>query len=154
MPTLILTPRYTADAQALWRAATSAGWRVERLTGWRVSTHLAQVPDPVLYVEALFGPTLAQQLGLTLLDPPADWLVRLPWEYRQREIALTTLGKARLNPKRLFVKPPNDKSFAAQVYAGAELPTEYPDDMAVLVSEVVRWETEFRCFILDRQVRT
>ena len=154
MPTLILTPRYTADAQALWRAATSASWRVERLTGWRVPKHLAQVRDPVLYVEALFGPTLAQQLGVTLLDPPVDWLVRLPSEYRRREIALTTLGKARTNPAQLFIKPPNDKSFAAQVYSGAELPTQYPDEMAVLVSEVVKWEAEFRCFILNRQVCT
>src|SRR5262249_911765 len=28
-----------------------------------------------------------------------------------------------------------------------------PDDMPVLIAEVVIWEKEFRCFILDRQVR-
>ena len=154
MPTLILTPRYTADAQALWRAATSAGWQVERLTGWRGPGHLAQLQDPVLYVEALFGPTLAQQFRIKLLDPPADWLVRLPTEYRRRKITLATLGPARLNQKRLFIKPPNDKSFPAQVYSGTELPTMYPDDMVVLVSEVVEWEVEFRCFVLDREVCT
>jgi hypothetical protein len=30
MPTLILTPRFTDDAQALWRAAQRLGWNVER----------------------------------------------------------------------------------------------------------------------------
>ena len=30
MPTLILTPRHTDDAQALWRAAGRLGWRIER----------------------------------------------------------------------------------------------------------------------------
>ena len=53
-----------------------------------------------------------------------------------------------------FIKPPNDKSFPARVYLGIELPSEYADDTPVLVAEVVAWEKEFRCFILDRQLRT
>ena len=154
MPTLILTPRYTEDAQALWRAAVCLGWHVERLINWRMPDHLLTTPEPVLYVEALFGPTLATQLGVALIDPPEDWLVRLPWEYRRRQISLTHLSQARQNPARLFIKPPNDKSFPAKVYTGTELPAVYPDGMPVLVSEVVEWEKEFRCFILDRQLRT
>ncbi len=52
------------------------------------------------------------------------------------------------------MKPPNDKSFTAKVYEGVELPTELSDDTPVLVQEVVSWEKEFRCFILDRMVKT
>jgi hypothetical protein len=52
------------------------------------------------------------------------------------------------------VKPPNDKSFPAGIYTGAQLPNDYPDDMPVLISEIVVWEKEFRCFILDRTLRT
>lgn len=154
MPTLILTPRYTDDAQALWKAAASLGWHVERLASWRVPTALQTLPDPVLYGEALFGPTLAAELGLALLNPAEDWLVRLPFAYRKRAISLSTLGQARQLAAPAFVKPPNDKSFPAAVYSGAELPTEYDDDMPVLVSDVVTWEKEFRCFILDRTLRT
>ncbi|MBD2306939.1 hypothetical protein H6G17_15670 [Chroococcidiopsis sp. FACHB-1243] len=40
MPTLILSPRHTADTQALWRAANHFGWQVECLTNWRVSEDL------------------------------------------------------------------------------------------------------------------
>jgi hypothetical protein len=154
MPTLIFTPRYTEDSQALWKAAASLGWRTERLTGWRIPEHLRTVSDPVLYCEALFGPTLAEQLGLDLLSPPDDWLVRLPYEYKQRHIALCTLGEARAIAEPRFTKPPNDKSFPAGVYRGSELPTEFPDDMPVLMSDVVRWEKEFRCFVLNRSLHT
>lgn len=154
MPTLIFTPRYTEDSQALWKAAGALGWQVERLTTWRIPDHFRHLPEPVLYGEALFGPTLAEQLGLQLSNPPEDWLVRLPMEYKLRQISLTTLGQARLSDHDAFVKPPNDKSFPAGVYRGTELPEEYPEEMPVLVSEVVTWEKEFRCFILDRRLRT
>lgn len=154
MPTLILTPRYTEDSQALWKAASRIGWNTERLTGWHVAAHLKLLDDPVLYVEALFGPTIAGQLGLNLLSPPEDWLVRLPIEYKLRNIELTTLGKARRVPSAAFIKPPNDKSFPAAVYKGHELPKQYDDDMPVLVSDIVNWKLEFRCFILDRSLVT
>ena len=111
MPTLILTPRYTNDSQALWRAAIRLGWGVERLTSWRIPRELLSVPDPVLYLEALFGPMLADQFGLRLLDPPDDWLPRLPEVYRKRQISLMSLRSARAISDPTFIKPPNDKSF-------------------------------------------
>lgn len=154
MPTLVLTPRYTEDAQALWRAAGCLGWDVERLLSWRVPEELRSVPEPVLYLEALLGPTLAEQFGLQLLEPGIDWLPLLPQEYRKRWVYRTTLGAARGLVEPAFVKPPNDKSFPARVYTGVELPCEYDDDTPVLVAEVVEWQKEFRCFVLDRQPRT
>lgn len=154
MPTLIFTPRYTEDSQALWKAASTLGWSTERLTSWRVPEHLRALSDPVLYCEALFGPSLADQLGLELLSPAEDWLVRLPFEYKHRHIAMRALGEARSIAESRFIKPPNDKSFPAGVYRGAELPSEYPADTPVLVSDVVRWEKEFRCFVLNRTLHT
>lgn len=130
------------------------GWTTERLSGWRVPEHLRQLAEPVLYGEALFGPALAEQLGIDLLSPPEEWLVRLPKEHKKREITLSTLGAERGRTHRAFIKPPNDKTFPADVYQGADLPAGYPDDMKVLVSEVVRWEKEFRCFVLDRRLCT
>ena len=154
MPTLILTPRFTEDAQTLWRTAGQLGWTVERLTTWRVPEELRSATEPVLYLEALFGPTLAEQFGLRLLEPAVDWLPRLPEEYRKRQISITTLREARLLPEPAFIKPPNDKSFPARVYEGSELPQGYDEESPVLVSEVVVWEKEFRCFVLDRKLRT
>ena len=154
MPTLILTPRQTEDTQSLWKAAARLGWSTERLGGWRIPDHVRSVEEPVLYAEALFGPDFAEQLGLHLLSPPDDWLVELPMEYKSRTIRLTTLGEARSLDRLMFVKPPNDKTFPAQAYTGATLPTGYDDAMPVLVSDLVEWDAEFRCFILDRRLHT
>jgi hypothetical protein len=154
MPTLILTPRYTEDAQALWRSAIAKGWQVERLTNWRVSDELLSVAEPVLYLEALMAPTIAEQFGLQLLEPAVDWLPNIAERYRQRSIYLTTLGEARQLTQPAFIKPPNDKSFPAKVYHPGDLSLDYADDTAVLVAQIVTWEKEFRCFILDRQLQT
>lgn len=154
MPTLILTPRYTEDAQALWRAAGRRGWAVRRLTTWRVTDDDRAAPDPVFHLDALMAPMQAAEFGYRLLEPAEDFLPQLPTEYRLREVWLTTLGEARTLPEPRFVKPPNDKSFPARVYAGAELPNEFADDVPVLVSEVVTWGKEFRCFVLNRDIAT
>jgi hypothetical protein len=154
MPTLILTPRQTGDKQLLWQAATRLGWAVERLGGWRVPPHLCALDEPVLYAEALFGPDLARQLGIRLLSPPDAWLTTLPLEYTSRSIRLTTLGAARTIASPAFIKPPGDKTFPAQSYTGDTLPQGYDDDMPVLVSDLVEWNIEYRCFILDRALQT
>jgi hypothetical protein len=154
MPTLILTPRFTEDAQALWRIALQLGWGVERLSTWRVPDDLRAVADPVLFLEGLFGPSLAEEFGLRLLEPPVDWLPRLPEEYRKRRVTLTSLREARNLAEPAFVKPPNDKSFEARVYTGANLPEGFDEDSPVLIAEVVEWEKEFRCFLMDREPQT
>lgn len=154
MPTLILGPRQTEDSQRLWRVASRLGWRVERLATWRIPDDLLGVPDPVLYVEALFAPSLAAALGVCLVEPPEDWLPSLPGEYRGRSARLVAAGVARQNPAPMFVKPPNDKSFPAAVRTGPEVPAFVADDEPVLVQEVVEWEKEFRCFVLGRELRT
>lgn len=87
-----------------------------------------------------------------MLEPPDDWLPRLPEAYRKRRVELTTLGLQRASGQTAFVKPPNDKSFPARVYRPEELPEG--DDAPVLVSEAVTWEREYRGFVLDREVRT
>jgi hypothetical protein len=154
MPTLILSPRQTEDTQSLWKAAARLGWTTERLGSWRIPEHLRATEEPVVYAEALFGPEFAAQLGIDLLSPPDDWLVGLPMEYKSREIRMATLGEARALDRPMFVKPPNDKTFPAQAYTGDTLPDGYDDAMPVLVSDLVEWDAEFRCFVLDRETRT
>ncbi|MBC7820124.1 MAG: ATP-grasp domain-containing protein [Planctomycetaceae bacterium] len=155
MPTLILSARNNEDSQRLWRAAIRKGWAVERLHDWRVPEEMKSVPEPILYAEALLAPIHATHFGLSLLEPPNEWLPRLPQAYRQRKVILTTLEQARLGEFPSFVKPPNDKSFPPTVcQCPDDLPKEYAEDAPVLVAEVVRWEKEFRCFVLDRELRT
>ncbi len=115
MPTLILSPRRGEDSQAVWRAAARLRRGVERLVRWHVPEELLGVPEPVLYVESLLGPTIAAAFGLRLLGPSDDWLPRLPERFRKRQVSLTTLRAARGLSEPNFIKPPNDKSFPARV---------------------------------------
>jgi hypothetical protein len=152
MPTLILSPRYSDDSNKLWRAAIDLGWDVERLAGWRCPEGFSP-REPVLYGEPLFNAAVAEHLGLVLVEPPEDFLVRLPREYVGRRVRLMTAAAARSLPGPAFLKPPNRKTFPVGVYSsGAELP-EMPDDDPVLASEPVEWVAEFRFFIRDRRVR-
>ncbi len=153
MTTLLMSSRHTEDNQLLWRAATRRGWAVARARGVRLPA--LDDDETVIYVESLYAPTIASALGLELLGPREDWLVRLPDEFKHRRIELTTLGSAWAIKQAVFVKPPNDKSFAAAVYeSGACLPAEFDPDTNVLVSEPVRWLAEFRCFCLEGKVKT
>lgn len=156
MPTLILSPRYTPDSEALWRAALQTGWSVERLMSHRPPPYLRD-GDPVIYGEALFANIVADELALALLEPPFDWLANLPAMYRQRKIEYMTLADGRKQRQSVFVKPAYDKSFNSEVYeSGAALPAgnAFPDAMPVLIAEPVSWEVEFRFFILQGKVAT
>lgn len=156
MPTLLLPPRFGEDSNALWKSAIGAGWDVQRLQGWRAEPALGG-QDPVLYGEPLFVATIADQLGLAVLEPPLDWLPSVPLEHRRRQVRFTTLREARELDRAAFFKPADDKCFRASVYpSGAELPSEelLPGDTPVLVSDVVTWDLEVRCFVLERAVAT
>lgn len=154
MTTLLLSTRLSEDNQRLWRAAIESGWNVERARGSNVPEGLAG-KDVVLYMESLFAQAVAKKLSLKLLEPEEDWLVRLPFQYRKRDVRLSTVGDARRLTEPAFVKPPNEKLFPAQVFAsGQQLSTDYDDSMKVLVAEPVSFEVEYRCFVLDRQIRT
>lgn len=159
-PTLILTPRHTPDAQALWRAALLRGWEIERLARWEIPPYLKRKGiEPVLYAEALFGATLAADLGVNILEPDADWLCKLGSFYTKRRITLSTHGEASQSSVPIFVKTPNEKGFPPGVYARGvpgyrEIPGSYDSDTVVLVSEPVHFTSEYRCFVLDGRVRT
>ncbi len=156
MPTLVLPPRYTPDSISLWREGNERGWQVERLQNWRAPEHLRE-SDVVFYGESLFAAVVADELGIVLLEPPFHWLADLPEKYRKRKVIFTTLADARQHRQRAFIKPADDKCFPAQVYnSGDELPKSdvLSDSTPVLISDVVRWEVEFRCFVLEGKVAT
>jgi hypothetical protein len=151
MPTLILSPRYSDDSIKLRRAAIALGWDVIRLANWRCPDDI-EVDEPVLFAEPLFNAAVAEQLGLEVVEPPEDFLARLPREYVGRDVRLTTAAEARTLAGPVFLKPPNRKTFPARVYAsGADLP-EMPDDDPTLVSNPVEWLAEFRFFVRERKV--
>lgn len=82
MPTPILSPRYSDDSIKLRRAVIALGWNVVRLASWRIPEDFEPEPEePVLFAEPQFNEAVAQQLGLTVVEPPEDFLTRMPQEY-------------------------------------------------------------------------
>jgi hypothetical protein len=156
MPTLVLSPRFTPDSIALWRAAIDAGWEVHRLAGWRPPEGLV-LEDPVFSDEPLLAILLADLWGVALIEPTLDWLAGLPSRYLRRRVRFLTLAEARRLPGPVFLKPADDKCFPARVYEGGAalppLPHLSPSTPA-LASEPVRFEVEYRTFVADRKLHT
>ena len=122
MALLLLSPRFTPDSIALREAALQRGWRVERLPNWRAPDWL-RGQDLAVYGEPLFADVVADTLGLALLEPPLDWVTRLPMRYRRRRVYFSNLAEARRHDRPAFIKPADDKCFPAAVYAsGSALP--------------------------------
>lgn len=154
MPTLLLTPRQTEDAQELWRGCVSLGWNVYRVHSWKVPA--VNVADVAVYAEPLLATHIAQTLGIELLSPALDWLPSLPDCWRKRSVTLTTMKHARDCAEPRFIKSADGKEFDARIYdSGKDLPRGQVigDSLPVLVQDIVRFEVEYRCFVADRTVK-
>jgi hypothetical protein len=157
MTTLLLSPRYSDDSIAVWRAAVSAGWRTRRVRLAEVEGLASELAadDLVIYGETLMADSVARVAGIRLIEPSHDWLPRLPAEYRLREVSLHTLADARRRSGPVFVKPVDEKWFPARVYATTvDVDPHVDAELPVLVAEPVRFGLEVRAFVRERSVRT
>lgn len=155
--TLILSPRNTSDTTALNQAAIDKSWKIERTKNWRISENFKIAENFAVYGEGLFGAVICQQIGISLVEPTFDWLANLPNKYKLREVEFVSLKDAKKIKKRSFVKPADDKCFPAKVYEnGAELKefSSLQENTPVLISEPVKWNSEFRFFIADGEIKT
>ncbi|MFJ5234380.1 ATP-grasp domain-containing protein [Kitasatospora sp. NPDC088391] len=153
--TLLLAPRINETGLQLRTAAGRRGLRAFTAPSWRAPAELLGGAVH-LYGGPLFADAVGGVFGLGLLEPAADWLVALPRELTGRRVRFGTLAEARALRSPAFVKAPADKHFAARVYrdgAGLPGPELLDGDTPVLVSEVVRFASEFRLFVLDGAVR-
>jgi len=143
---------------ALQMAAESLGWEVYPAEySWRLPDELiASGKVGVPYGSQTFCEVIAQQMGWTLLFNSFDWLAKLPEPYVQRKIEFMTLGEAMKLTEKKFIKPADDKLFEAKVYEpGTLIPHEtVPLDTPSLVSDIVSFDLEYRCFVEMNRVRT
>lgn len=155
MTCLFLSPRNIESSIAIGRAAQAVGWSVCRLSNWRPPTEFQGERDVVAYGEPLFVAAIAEFQSLVLIEPTFDWLAKLPLKYRNRSIELVDLKAARLRQGIIFAKPADDKCFPAGVYESGEkiaASNLLPESIPVILSTVVAWKVEYRCFVLDRKL--
>lgn len=155
--TLILPPRYSVDSIALYQTASAEeGWQVERLQSWRIPETFDRERNFAIYGEALFGAVVCDQLGLSLIEPPFSWLSNLTENYTLRKIQFLKFQDALEYNRTAFFKPADDKCFPAKIYqSGAELSmfTSLSENTPVIISEPVKWNSEFRFFISDNEIK-
>jgi hypothetical protein len=73
-----------------------------------------------------------------------------------RSIIQSTLGEVRRLTRRLFVKPVEHKVFTGFVWEASKADririATYGDDVPVWISDEVEFVSEYRCFVLDREI--
>lgn len=153
MTLLVLSGRYSDDSQLLWRSAIEIGWDIHRALRYDVPI-LSSNPK-CCYGEVLFCDIMAQKLGLGLLEPLDGWLaMHVPEAFLKRHVGFRFAKDLGSIQEPRFIKPANDKLFKAGIYeSGSAVPEVHPF-CAVLVSEIVDFEYEVRCWVLDRKVMT
>lgn len=81
-PTVLLSQRFSTDSNEVWKAAVKRDWNIHRAIRY-------MPPDPLpgqvfAFGEVNFCDIMADRAGLGLLDPPDDWLAKLPMEMLSR----------------------------------------------------------------------
>lgn len=153
---LILGPRYSDDGRILPQAAAARGWQVVRL---RSSAAPADLDGSAcrIYAEGLLAEHLAEQLGLELLRPAHDLLPRLEPESIRRQIGFATAATFERPDEPAFIKPADQKLFAAGIYAPSDpipgLEHLAPED-PILISEPVVFTREYRFFVRHERIAT
>jgi hypothetical protein len=153
--TLLIPEKPDVERDSVGEAWRAAGGTVERLGRFWEPAPL----DPAaarVYGNDTFALVLAQKLGLALVSPDDDLLVKLPSHLRKRDIALLPFSAHDGIVFPRFVKSAVPKLMRAAVYETAEdLRREcagLEQSTLLLSSEIVRFAAELRSFVLDETV--
>lgn len=153
---LVFSSRYSDDARLLGEAARLCGWQTVKLRPSEVTSDLSQQECRV-YAEGFFAEHVAAQAGLQLLRPADDILASLEPRFLQRQVQSFRAETFQRPTTRSFIKPADQKFFAAGVYEPDEvipgLELLLPTD-PILVSEVVNFTREYRFFVKDQTILT
>jgi hypothetical protein len=152
---LVIPEKADPERDGVARAWAGAGGAVTRLGRFWDPPPL-EAANVRLYANDTFALVLAQKLGLELVSPPDDLLARLPVALLHREVRMRLLQEAEALAYPAFVKSAVPKLFAAKVYAGGgELLAQargLAPETQMLVSEIVSFSCEARCFMLGDTV--
>jgi len=109
-----------------------------------------------VYGEDIYAEIVADQCKLTLTKPDDNWLSNISEEFTKRKIAYGQL-KDFVHKENIFIKSSDFKSFKAGVFDKVTDIKGFDSldlDITVFTSEVVEWELEVRCFVLNNKIKT
>lgn len=158
MPTLILSSSYSTESKILRKTAQDLKWETFRIDGESLPTWYEHGGGQyAIYCTVPKAFNVARQLDSILLGCSSHWLAELPEAFSKRRIDHLELRDVAGIKGDRFIKPALGKSFDAAVRSGQQAVSQtshLPSSLLIHTSEVVEWETEYRCFAKDNKVMT
>lgn len=109
-----------------------------------------------VYGEDIYAEIVAEQCNLTLTKPEDDWLSKISEDFVKRKIRYGHL-KEFVDEENIFIKCSDFKSFKAGVFDKVTHIKGFDTldlESMVFTSEVVKWELEVRCFVINDEIKT
>jgi ATP-grasp domain-containing protein len=152
----VIAPTANEDTNYLAKSAEAIGYNVIVPTsGWGLSKELRGKPGMV-YGPKMFCEVIAEQMNWELLSTHPNWITTLPKNFVNREVYFTSVRNARKVASEKYFKLTDIQYFSPSVRAsGKELPDhEIYNDSPILVSDVMRFTSEYRCVVKNRKAIT
>lgn len=151
-----LSPIYTADSNNLKRAAINSTYELNRFNAkWNVPEEF-RADVIAVYGEDIYDEIVSEQCNLLLTKPKDDWLAEISGKFTKRKISYGHL-KDFVDEENIFIKCSDFKSFKAGVFDKVKNIKGFDTldlESTVFTSEVVEWELEVRCFVLNNEIKT
>lgn len=153
---LLISPAPDYERDAVAAAWEEAGGKVCRVEKFWTPDESVRGRSVCVYGNVIFCEVLANVLGLELVGPANDMLLRLPEDLLSRKLVASDLSQIWNLDYPCFVKPMQPKLFTAGVVPTPkrldEMTVGLEGRTEILVSEVVKFQAEARAFIFDRRV--
>lgn len=153
---IALSPMYTEDSNNLKKASLNSPYELSRFNAkWNVPEEF-RADVIAVYGEDIYAEIVSEQCNLTLMKPEDNWLADISEEFTKRKIFYGQL-KGFIHEENIFIKCSDFKSFKAGVYQKVTDIKGFDSldpEITVFTSEVVEWELEVRCFVLNNEIKT
>ncbi|MCU7618843.1 ATP-grasp domain-containing protein [Chryseobacterium sp. PBS4-4] len=151
-----LSPVFTEDSINLKHASIGSDYNLNRFNlKWNVPKEFRNDVIAV-YGEDIYAEIVSSQCDLTLLKTEDNWLSNISEKFTKRNIQYGQLEQF-INHQNIFIKCSDFKSFKAGVYENVSDIKGFDSldkQSMVFISDVVEWELEVRCFVLNGKVET
>ncbi|MDR4953678.1 ATP-grasp domain-containing protein [Chryseobacterium sp. ES2] len=153
---IALSPMYTEDSNNLKKASLNTSYELNRFNAkWNVPEEFRKDVIAV-YGEDIYAEIVAEQCNLTLTKPNDNWLSKISEEFTKRKIVYGKL-KDFVHEENIFIKCSDFKSFKAGIFNKVTDIKGFETldlENTVFTSEIVEWELEVRCFVLNNEIKT
>lgn len=152
---LLIPDKVDVERDALAKSWRDGGGEVLRIGKFWIKPELGN-REFSLYGNDSFCLVLAQLLGVDLIIPRDEMIVKLERRFIKRDMQICPISSIGEFHFPLFVKPVTPKLFKAAVYTSQEELSSVlvgldPNEQ-LICSEVIKIEKEVRSFILDRKI--